>query len=500
MEEIRPAERIRVDAERWGFVGDTSGAAFVPFGGSLPIPSSPEHDLLGPHNDISRTRLTLDRCAALGTNVLRLFLPITSLAPHASRRNGSVDWDKSRVERLERVLLLSQESGIRLVIAFTLKHAGSLSWWRQGDTVFGKPLFRSDDAPCALTMHTQIVSEVVQRLRNHPAIFAWSVAAEWMLPDPSWGPSATDDGWGTTAARFYWMQYALARYNGQLDRLNRAWGTSYHSPPDITLPTISWHPAAKRYATSPVMVSDYQLFREWASLRFLRPQISAIRRASPGHLVTCGMPMRQWNLAAGEAALFTGLSTPSISPWVDYVTVHFHGGAAAVSSASQAHQLEIACRFAWSGERRPVVIEEMDAHGSTDRERAQRLHEWIRATIGHASGWMTTQVQHSTPPSASDTTDRGAWIDEAMRPTFWGQTARSIRTEVETANRTRKPPRRTITLDRQRELAPVMPSTLLSEADQYARRPQPVDFRVEPDPALQVTLTGDEIILREAAP
>ncbi len=499
MSGLQAHETIRVADDRWGFCGATSGNRFIPFGTSSLNLDGTEEKLLGDSFDAQRIRLLLDRSAALGLNLVRVLLPIGVLMRDPQGRQREPQINQLLLDRLNHFLNLCRPLNIRAIVAFSSHGGASLAWWQRGDGCFGKNPMRSDAASSALAVHTRMVRETVSRFSTHPAIFAWSVAAEWRFPDPAWeaGVRRDDPVLRTTAGLWNWQQFAHALYGRQMDRLNRAWKTSFSHPTEITLPDFTFDHAKKQYATPQTILCDYQLFREWASQRFLRVQIDAIRRVSPKQLVTCGVPMRQWDLDAGEAQLFPGLSMPLIAPLLDFVTVHFRADLferASQSPEQAQHHLESSCRFARSGDRKPVLIEVLEVNTSDEQASARVLESLLKSTSGHASGWLSADLLSSVPHGPGAPVDRSSWLGEGLVPTLWGQRASTVRTYLEQYATNRTPPRRTIKLEACKELTPVSRGTILSEREAYTRRPQPVDYRVEPHPALQVTLTDEERI------
>ena len=128
-----------------------------------------------------------------------------------------------------------------------------------------------------------------ERLRDNPAVFSYTPAVEWEFPagNLTWMPPDKQSGRLETApGLFYWRAFLQARYHSSIAELNRAYGTAYDDFSAVPVVDYNYDPKQKRYADPEAKILDYQDFREWASRRYFKPQIAAIRaadRTAHGH-------------------------------------------------------------------------------------------------------------------------------------------------------------------------------------------------------------------------
>lgn len=293
---------------------------------------------------------------------------------------------------------------------------------------------------------------------------------------------------------WYWRRWLRTKY-GSPDALNQAWGTAYCSFDDLPVVDYAYDLKTHRYLDPERKILDYQNFREWATLRYFRPQIAAIRAADSNHMVTISNHMRSWNLWEGAARHFLGYTPAEESSFVDYMTHHANYDENELTSGRTletiVHELEVMARFTHAGKPMPVLIEEFTFAASNPKRTAEGQAAMVRGTVGHASGWTTWYLQYPEAANEADTAHRMAWLNDDLSPTPWGEAARDLFEDLRRKDLRRKPAARTVRLDRAVELLPKKTGVLLTTSWNYGSFAQPTDYRVAPEKDLSLRLEGD---------
>ncbi len=488
-------EIIRVAPDRWTFETSRTHRRFVPFGSNLVLSSQEDLNSFGPRYSHDRMDHVLAACEGVGINILKVFLPIDKLLPDP-QIPGTARIAPGYLDNLDDFLALCTRRHIRAVVTLAEWGGHTLTWFKEGGQCFGRRPWKRDPGIDSLDVLTHIWRILGHRLRGNPAVFAYSPEVEWSVPDGnlfgSWEPSSPAGALVPgEIALWYWRAWLEAKYH-TVGALNRAHGTAYQAFSDVPATSHAYDEHAHRYVAGDRAVLDYSNFREWTTLRYFRPQIAAIREADPTHMVTISNHERSWNLWEGAARHFLGYTPAEEKPLVDYVTLHDNRGefelAQGRTLADIVKELEVLGRFAYAGRPCPVIVEEF-TYGSPDATRsAEGQAAMVRGSIGHVSGWMTWYLQ--TIENGDDDAHRSAWLDASLRPTPWGETARSLRAELERGSTARKPAARTIRLDRSVELVPKSMGALLHER----QRPEsegPSDYLVPHERDLDIRLPGE---------
>ncbi len=494
-------EFIQVGSDRWSFVTARSHQRFVPFGANLVLTNKEDLNIFGPRYSDDRYQRILDACHSLGLNILKVFLPLGSLLPDP-QTTSEARFAPGYLDNLESFLVLCHQRHIRVVLCLSEWGGHSLRWWQDGGQYFGRRPWRTDDGPDSLTTLNHAWTRLATRLSDNPTVFSYTPCAEWSMPSgnltPPWAPPEEEIGLVPgEIALWYWRRWALARH-GSMDALNRAWGSRYAGPDDIPIVNYAYDLSRHAYVDAPARILDYQNFREWASMRYLRPQLAAIKAADPNHMVTISNHMRSWNLWEGAAKHFLGYTPAEQTPYIDYMTLHANYAEGEMSNSRTpeqvVHEMEALARFSHAGRPMPLIIEEF-TYATPDPQRTAKAQETlVRGTIGHASGWMTWYLQFpdgAEGASTADTPHRMAWLNDDLTPTPWGLTARRLSGELARTDLRRRPARRTVRLDRNTELAPTRLGTLTAQFLNYDNLVHPADYRVSSERTLSLSLPGD---------
>lgn len=480
-----PDEFIRVGKDRWSFVGAKTGRRFVPFGSNLVLTNKEDLDIFGPRFSESRYDQVLQACEALNINILKVFLPIGKVLPDP-QEPGRATLAPGYVDNLKAFLALCRRRRIRAVVTLAEWWGFQCQWWQEGGQYFGRRPWRQDKGPDSIGTLVDFWRQLCAQLRNDPTVFAYTPCVELSMPSgnltPPWQPPEDQIGLiPGEIALWYWRRWLQAKYSS-VTSLNRAWGTDYPSFEVIPVVSYAYDFQANRYLDGDRMVLDYQNFREWATMRYLLPQLAAIRRADPNHMVTISNHERSWNLWTGAARHFLGYTPAEQAPYVDYLTLHFNRDTATTERApleQHLRELEVLLRFTRAGKPAPVILEEF-TFGSHDPEETARVQGlMVRKSMGHCSGWLTWYLQYPSDPHAgADAAHPSSWLTDDFKPTPWGNAARDLRDELLATDLKRKAPARVVSLDRRTELVPKRTGILIETYLQYTDLPQPTDYRV----------------------
>lgn len=492
-ERVPDGEFVRVASDNWTFETARTHQRFVPFGSNLVLTSKEDLNIFGPRYDSARYDRTLAACEGAGINLLKVFLPIGHVLPDPQTA-GEVHIAPRYLENLDDFLKLCRNRHIRVVVALAEWGGNGCKWWHEGGQYFGRKPWKTDPGPDSIDILCRFWSALATRLKDNPTVFAYTPCVEWTFPNGNltWFPKNVQHGvLPSEPGLWYWRRWLLAKY-GSLDAINSAWGTGYAATDDILLVDYTYDQEKHSYKDPERKILDYQNFREWASLRYLAPQIRAIREADPNHMVTISNHMRQWDLWEGAATYFMGFTAFEQKNLVDYVTHHANFSETDLADGrsidSIVRDTVTMARFCHTGKPMPVMIEEF-SFASADPERTAEVQAAIvRGTIGHASGWTTWYLQYPGSPNDADSADRThtcAWLMDDLRLTAWGEEAKRVHADLLKANLRRVPAQRTIRLDRAVELVPKKTGVIL-ETSKASR--DIVDFEAIHEPDLDISV------------
>lgn len=479
-------EFVRVAPDHWSFETSVSKSPFVPLGTNFVLNEKRYLNLFGPEvYDGRQYERALAALEGLGLNVVKVFLPIAEVLSDP-QVPGDVRIAPGYLDNLEDFLRVAHRHRIRVVVALASWGGNRIKWWHEGGEYFGRRPWRTGPGVDSLDVLARFWTRVATRLRDNPSVFSYTPAVEWTFPagNLTWSPPKK---WGcldTEPGRFYWRAFLEARYGGAIAELNRAYGTAYDDFAAVTLPDFGYHFKSKQYADPDAKILDYQNFREWASRRYFKPQIAAIRAADPNHMVTISNHMRRpIGLWEGAARVFSGFSVPEESDMVDYLTTHDNYSQSQLKPGQTiedvVHQSVVQARFCNAFDVKPLVIEEL-TFASPDPERvADSQAKMVLGTVGHASGWMNWYLQFPHDANNADSLgpDRSAILDDDFRPTPWGHRFRAVAAQLRRADLSHLPAKSTIALDREKELVPHAMGTELIICRNWGKYRHPIDYR-----------------------
>ena len=479
-------ELIRTTSDQWGFETSVSKTPFVPFGVNFVLNEKRYLNLFGPGvYDRERYERALAALEGLGFNTVKVFLPIAQVLPDP-QVSGEARIPPGYLDNLEEFLRMAHRHEIRVVVCLACGGGNEIKWWHEGGEYFGRRPWRDDAGIDSLEVLSHFWTQLCVRLRDNPAVFSYSPAVEWNFPagNLTWTPPNQQFGrLETEPGLFYWRAFLRARYDS-IAQLNQAYGTAYDDFRAVSVVDFSYDSKTKRYADAAAKVLDYQDFREWASQRYLKPQIATIRAADPKHLVTIGNDSRRViGLWEGAARYFGGFEVPEQSDLVDYLVMHDNHSESELKGGQTLediiHNSVVQARFCNARARKPLVIEEFTFAAPDPQHVADGQARMVLGTVGHASGWMNWYLQFPHNPDEADTpgANRSAVLDDDFRPTPWGLRARDLIAQLRTKDLASLPAKTTIELDRQKELVPCAMGTQLRICGAWTNYQHPIDFK-----------------------
>jgi hypothetical protein len=479
-------ELIRTTSDQWGFETSVSKTPFVPFGVNFVLNEKRYLNLFGPGvYDRERYERALAALEGLGFNTVKVFLPIAQVLPDP-QVSGEARIPPGYLDNLEEFLRMAHRHQIRVVVCLACWGGNEIKWWHEGGEYFGRRPWRDDAGIDSLEVLSHFWTQLCVRLRDNPAVFSYSPAVEWNFPagNLTWIPPGQQYGrLETGPGLFYWRAFLQARYDS-IVQLNKAYGTDYEDFRAVSIADFSYDSKTKRYADAAAKILDYQDFREWASRRYLKPQIATIRAADPKHLVTIGNDSRRViGLWEGAARYFGGFEVPEQSDLVDYLVMHDNHSESELKGGQNIediiHNSIVQARFCNARARKPLIIEEFTFAAPDPQHVADGQARMVLGTVGHASGWMNWYLQFPHNPDEADTpgANRSAVLDDDFRPTPWGLRARDLIAQLRTKDLARLPAKTTIELDRQKELVPCAMGTQLRICGAWTNYQHPIDFK-----------------------
>jgi len=480
-------EFIRVAADRWSFETQQTRTRFVPFGTNFVLSEKKYLNLFAPDvYDAERYDRALAALEKLGFNLVKVFLPIAKVLPDP-QTPGAARIAPGYLDNLDDFLRRARQHHIRVEVSLASWGGNGIKWWHEGGEYFGRKPWRTDDGIDSLDVLVHFWTILCTRFRDNPTLFSYTPAVEWSFPagNLTWTPPNKQYGrLETEQGLFYWRAFLRARYDDDIAALNKQYGTHYRTFSQVSLVDFSYDFQTKKYADPEAKILDYQNFREWASRRYFKPQIAAIRAADPNHLVTISNHSRRAiGLWPGAARYFIGLSVPEETDLVDYFTTHDNNDETKLKPGQTIDDVVRACvlrcRFCNASATKPLIIEEFTFASADPQTVARGQAKMVLGTIGSASGWMNWYLQAPHKPNSADTSagTRSAILNDDFTPTPWGLQAHELIRTLQHADLARTPAGTTLTLDRRKELVPHTMGTLLTILQHWNQYNHPVDFR-----------------------
>lgn len=397
--EASQLELIVVAPDGRGFVERNSRRPYIPFGTNYYDPHTGWAPKIWRQFNAEKVQRHFRVMSEIGVNCARVFLTAATFQPDAKTI------DKEPLKKLDKLVGIARDSGIRLILTGPDHWEGSPSYWKPDR-------FAGEEALKALENFWDVVA---RRYRGDPAIFAWDLLNEPHMP------------WFIEQWRPKWNAFLKDTYKSW-QGLKSAWGE------EIT-ESDKWDNVGtpeNRPRTDSRRLRDWQRFREHLADQWVRRQVQAIRRADPTHLVTVGYI--QWSyplVRPGEPSRYAAFNPRRHARWLDFVTIHFYPtlGSPFQSDANWQKNLDyLQAALAYCHTGKPVVLAEFGWYGGGAPQHHPFLSEdqqadWITAEIEasrHLSdGWLSWPFADS--PQSRDISLYAGLVKPDMTIKAWGR-------------------------------------------------------------------------------
>lgn len=371
---------IVVSDDGEGFAERDSGRPYIPFGTNYYDPHTGWAPKIWRKFDAEKIREHFRLMSKIGVNCARVFLTAASFQPKAETI------DEQSLKKLDTLIKIGRETGIRLILTGPDHWEGSPSYWRPDR-------FAGEEALRALENFWEVLGK---RYKGEPAIFAWDLLNEPHLP------------WFLKEWRGRWNAWLEKKY-GNFGSLKTAWG-------DELTDTDRWSEVSvpeDREDTGNPRLRDWQRFREYLADEWVRRQVEALRGADPTHLITVGYI--QWSyplIRPGNPSRYSAFNPHRQGRKLDFLTIHFYPTMGPPLSSDENWRknlsyLQVVLAYCHIG--KPVVLGEFGWYGGGAPQKHPYLSEveqslWISAEIEAScsltDGWLSWPFADS--PSSSD--------------------------------------------------------------------------------------------------
>ena len=382
-----------------GFVEKASRRAYVPFGTNYFDPHVGWAPKLWRQFDEQEVRRHFELMGDLGVSCARMFLTAGSFQPTADKV------EEVALKKLDAVVAIARETGIRLMLTGPDHWEGSPDYWR-GDRYAGEKALR------ALELFWGVVGS---RYRGEGAIFAWDLLNEPHMP------------WFVEQWRGRWNEWLKGKY-GTWQSLKDEWGGEIGNGDkwgDVAVPEDN-------PASGSLRLLNWQLFREHLADEWVRRQVEAIRRADPTHLVSVGYI--QWSyplVRPGKPSRYAAFNPHRQAKWCDFMMIHFYPtmGSPFASEENWSNNLRyLKGVLAYCQLGKPVVLGEYGWYGGgapqhhpflSEQQQADWLSAEIEASRGLADGWLSWPFADT--PSSRDISLYAGLVKEDLTLKEWGR-------------------------------------------------------------------------------
>jgi endo-1,4-beta-mannosidase len=382
-------ERIVVGPDGKGFIEQSSGRHFVPFGTNYYDPHTGWAPKIWRQFDPNHVAQHFEIMSGLGVNCARIFLTAATFQPDVNTI------DEAALKKLDALIEIARKSGIRLILT------GPDHW--EGVPAYWKPdRFAGEESLRALDCFWRTLGE---RYRGEPALFAWDLLNEPHMP------------WFVEEWRPAWTQWLKARYGNQ-ESTQEIWANAAV-------------PEDKADRGNPRLL-DWQLFREHLADQWVRRQVETLRKADPTHLVTVGYI--QWSyplVRTGNPSLYAAFNPRRQAQWFDFLCMHFYpvlGGPFESQEAWDKNLAYLQTVLAYCHAGKPVILGEYGWYGGgaprglpslTEDRQARWIVAEIEASRRVSAGWLSWPFADT--PTSTDMSQFGGLVRSDLTPKPWAE-------------------------------------------------------------------------------
>ncbi len=395
---------IVIRPDSCGFEERDSGRSYFVFGTNYYDPHTGWAPKIWRRFDSEKVRRYFQVMSELGVNCARVFLTAGSFQPNAETI------EEKSLEKLDALIEIARETGIRLLLTGPDHWEGQPSYWRPDR-------FAGETALQALERFWDVVG---RRYRGEPAIFAWDLLNEPHLP------------WFIEQWRPKWNTWLQKKY-GSWESLRAAWG-------DELTEKERWDNVAvakNQPDSANPRLRDWQLFREHLADQWVHRQVEAIRRADPTHLITVGYI--QWSyplIRPGNPSRYSAFNPHRQARWLDFVTIHFYptlGNPFGSEENWDENLGYLQAVLAYCHTSKPVVLGEYGWYGGgapqnhpylSEDEQARWLSAEVEASRPLADGWLSWPFADS--PESTDISLFAGLVKEDLTVKVWGRKFRTM--------------------------------------------------------------------------
>jgi endo-1,4-beta-mannosidase len=397
-------EIIVVSADGQGFAERESGRSYIPFGTNYYDPHTGWAPKLWQQFDKEKVQEHFFIMNKLGVNCARVFLTAGSFQPETDTIN------EEALNKLDMLIKIARETGIRLILTGPDHWEGSPSYWRPDR-------FAGEEALRALEHFWKVVG---QRYRGETAIFAWDLLNEPHLP---WFVKGWEVRWNT------WLEKTYRNW----DSLKTAWGDELNEKDRWGEVAV---PENRADAGNP-RLRDWQLFREYLADEWVHRQLGILGSEDPTHLITVGYI--QWSyplVRPGQPSRYAAFNPHRQRQWLDFITIHFYPtiGAPFGSEDNWKKNLDyLQAVLAYCHTGKPVVLGEFGWYGGgvpqnhpylTEKQQAEWISAEIEVSRSLADGWLSWPFADT--PSSGDISLFAGLVKSDLTVKAWGHTFASF--------------------------------------------------------------------------
>jgi hypothetical protein len=500
---VLSAEFIQIAEDSWHFETAKSKERFVPWGANLVFGNEDQTINQDKHmrffSSANYDKRLADRLlssmAELNMNVLKIHLDVAHFLPDPQTPT-SIQISKANLENLDHFVSLAEKHGIRLILNLFTYNLFRLEWYLEGGMSFG-PVKGVEGSGDALRVLQDFWRQMAVRYKDNPYIFSYSLCTEFNHGVPFGNSSiqAVYQPYYETVGTAAWQQWLKFRYQHDIKLLNESWSSSYMDWSEIFWIDQTWpfDYTEGEYVEGNSRVYDFQMFRESTNHGYFKSMIDAIRSVDNEHMVSAGMhPRSVIDLWPGAARYFRGLSYPEQYDLFDYITYHYNmKPPRALTESQRQYQLEqmfreveTDLRFAYVG--KPIIVEEF-YYMWEDLDVVDEVHrEFVKRTIGHASGWLTWPLQGYG--NAGPVQGIYGPLDTGFSPTPWGKTVKEWNSSegfLQVESLDRKAPATYFYLDHKKEMIAASNGFAEEIKNNWNDLERPFDFEWDGNPFIK---------------
>lgn len=494
-------EFIRVGDDHFSFVTRDTKTPFIPFGTNFVLNEKKYLNLFGPDvYNAAYYEKALAGLEDLGFDLVKVFLPIWAVLPDP-QVPGDARIAPGYLDNLDDFLKLARKHHIRVEVCLACWGGNGIKWWHEGGEYFGRKPWKTDEGIDSRDVLVHFWAKLGAHLAGNPTVFSYTPAVEWTFPAGNLTWSPPNEQWGrlkTPQGMFYWGAFLRAKYKDDIGALNAAYGTAYGSFSVVPIVDFDYDFGTHKYKSPDPLILDYQDFREWASMRYFKPQIASLRQADPNHMVTISNHMRRpIELWEGSAVHFIGFTETEQSDLVDYLTTHDNHSQSEMKKTDTieglVHGTILRTRFCNARKILPVIIEEYTFGAKEEAAVAEVQEAMVRGTVGSASGWLNWYLQYPHDANEADTPaqERSAILRDDLTPTAWGLRAKALIAQLRTMNLSRQASGVIIKAERMKSLVPHELGVAYEVGKNWDKYKQPVDFEWPRNEFIDLKLIGD---------